>query len=97
VSESSALFAFTIDKKQVIMEEAIKIEEAPKLHEFRVRIRGNKLNRDPFVEVFIVNAKNKRDASKEVDRIMRDTSPQSVLYKYGVCEERFTADIEPIV
>jgi hypothetical protein len=78
------------------MEEATKPVEEIKLHEFRVRIRGNKLNRDPFVEVFIVNAKNKRDASKEVDKIMRDTSPQSILYKYGVCEERFTADIEPI-
>jgi hypothetical protein len=97
VSGSSALFAFTTVKNQVIMEEATKpVEEEIKLHEFRVRIRGNKLNRDPFVEVFIVNAKNKRDASREVDKIMRDTSPQSILYKYGVCEERFTADIEPI-
>jgi hypothetical protein len=71
-------------------------EEAVKLPEFRVRIRGNKLNRDPFVEVFIINAKNKRDASKQVDKIMRDTSPHGVLYKYGNCEERFIADIEPI-
>jgi hypothetical protein len=86
----SALLTFIADKKQVIMEEEIK------LREFKVRIRGNKINRDPFEEVFIVSASNKREASKQVDRIMGDTSPLGILYKYGHCEERFIAEIEPI-
>jgi hypothetical protein len=72
------------------------MDEATELREFKVRIRGTKINRDPFVEVFIVNAKNKREASKLVDRILEDTSPQGRLYKYGHCEERFIAEIEPI-
>jgi hypothetical protein len=72
------------------------MEEVTNLSEFKVRIRGNKLNRDPFVEVFIINAKNKREASKQVDKIMRDNSPQGVLYKYGLCDESFIADIEPL-
>jgi hypothetical protein len=79
-----------MDKSQVFMEEAIK------LREFKVRIRGTKINRDPFEEVFIVNAKNKREASKQVDKIMGDTSPRGILYKYGHCEERFIAEIEPL-
>jgi hypothetical protein len=72
------------------------MEDSDNLREFKVRIRGTKLNRDPFVEVFIINAKNKREASKQVDKIMGDTSPQGRLYKYGHCEERFFTEIEPV-
>ncbi|MGA9141572.1 MAG: hypothetical protein WBZ29_15215 [Methanocella sp.] len=72
------------------------MEEEVKLHEYKVRIRGNKINRDPFVEVFIIQAKNRRDASKRVESIMKDPSPQGVLYKYGHCEERFISEIEPV-
>lgn len=72
------------------------MEETVKQREFKVRIRGNKLNRDPFVEVFIIQAENRRDAAKRVEVIMRDTSPQGRLYKYGQCEERFISEIEPV-
>jgi hypothetical protein len=72
------------------------MEEVIKLHEYKVRIKGNKINRDPFVEVFIIQAKNKRDAGKQVDTIIKDPSPEGRLYKYGHCEERFFSEIEPI-
>lgn len=71
------------------------MEESGKLREFIVRIRGNKLNRDPFVEVFVIQAENRRDAAKQVEVIMKDTSPRGRLYKYGHCEERFISEIEP--
>lgn len=70
--------------------------EADNQREFKVRIRGNKINRDPFVEVFLISAKNRREANKQVDEIMSDTSPRGRLYKYGHCEERFTTEIEPV-
>lgn len=72
------------------------MEETVKQHEYKVRIRGNKINRDPFVEVFIIQADNRRDAAKRVEVIMKDTSPQGRLYKYGHCEERFISEIEPV-
>ena len=72
------------------------MEEDIKLQEYKVRIKGNKLNRDPFVEEFIIEAKNKRDAGKRVDVILKDSSPQGRLYKYGHCEDRFFSEIEPV-
>lgn len=72
------------------------MEEEVKTHEFKVRIRGNKINRDPFVEVFTIHAKDKRDARVQVNKILGDQSPKSVLYKYGRCEERFISEIEPV-
>lgn len=72
------------------------MEEPVKQREYIVRIRGNKLNRDPFVEVFKIQAENRRDAAKRVEAIMKDTSPRGRLYKYGHCEERFISEIEPV-
>jgi hypothetical protein len=72
------------------------MEEIVKLMDYKVRIKGNKLNRDPFVEEFIIQARNKRDAGKQVDVILLDTSPKGRLYKYGHCEERFYSEIEPM-
>lgn len=72
------------------------MEEEVKLRDYKVRIKGNKLNRDPFVEVFVIQAKDRRDAGKKVDAIIKDRSPRSVLYKYGNCEEHFISEIEPI-
>lgn len=75
----------------------VQMEEATtELRKFRVRIRGNKINLDAFEEVFILSGKNIRDVGKQVDEIMRDTSPKGRLYKYGRCQERFTSDIEPL-
>lgn len=71
-------------------------QEKVKLQEYKVRIRGNKLNRDPFVEVFTIFAKDKREARTQVNAVLSDVSPKSVLYKYGRCEERFISEIEPV-
>ena len=79
----------------MLMVEETKIEEV-KLLEYKVRIRGNKLNRDPFVEVFTIFAKDKREARTQVNAVLSDASPKSVLYKYGRCEERFISEIEPV-
>lgn len=70
------------------------MEETTKLREFKVRIRGNKINMEPFAEVFVISAKNRLEAGKLVDEIMKDTSSHGRLYKYGHCEERFATDIE---
>ncbi len=70
--------------------------EEVKTREFQVIIRGNKINRDPFKEVFTIVAKDKRDARAQVNKILEDRSPKSILYKYGVCEERFVTEINPM-
>lgn len=73
------------------------MDETANLREYKVRIRGNKINRDPFEEEFIIEAKNRMEARKIVDQIMKDTSPLGKLYKYGHCEERFVSQIEPVI
>lgn len=72
------------------------MEEIVKLCDFKIRIKGNKINRDPFVEEFIIQAKTKREAGKLVDEILLDSSPKGRLYKYGYCAERFYSEIEPM-
>lgn len=72
------------------------VEEEVKTREFQVIIRGNKINRDPFKEVFIIVAKDKRDARVQVNKILGDRSPKGILYKYGICEERFVSEINPV-
>jgi hypothetical protein len=72
------------------------MDEVVKLCDFKVRIKGNMINRNPFVEEFIIQAKNKREAGKLVDKILLDPSPKGRLYKYGCCEDRFFSEIEPM-
>ena len=72
------------------------MEEIVKLCDFKVRIKGEMINRNPFVEEFIIQAKNKREAGKMVDAILLDSSPKGRLYKYGYTGDRFFSEIEPM-